>query len=201
MAVVRRCVLVALLAALAYVPVTAGHGTAAPPLTGEFLTARSTPTFEQGTIEVTADCNPSGRSTISYTATGPALAGPYPGTYVESGTATFGKLPTVPSTGAPLESFEARFTIYSSAGLVKGKKLLDPTEPSLGFCEPGGVAALGGPTFVPVSATYTAKITTATGTCTTEGETILDVVDTTLDQPETGFKLFDEVFRSGTPCV
>jgi len=51
-----------------------------PTLTGE--------TFI-GVLTVTATCDPTSNSTISYSVTGTAT-GPYPGTFTESGTATLG---------------------------------------------------------------------------------------------------------------
>jgi len=90
-----------------------------------------------GTLNVVATCNPSGNSTISYSASGVA-SGPYPGTFTETGSATIGPL-TAPQFVNGFEfgfltQFEAVFTINSVAGQVTGMKSLELPSTALGLC-------------------------------------------------------------------
>jgi hypothetical protein len=90
-----------------------------------------------GTVKVTASCNPSGTSTISYFASGVAV-GPYAGTFTETGSATIGPL----TAGVFVNGFEfgfltnldAFFTIDSPAGQVTGTKTLVLPSTVLGLC-------------------------------------------------------------------
>jgi hypothetical protein len=82
-----------------------------------------------GTFTATVDCHTDATSTVSFHAEGVA-AGPYPGTFVEDGTATIERpgLGRPSFTGGRLLSFEATFTIYAADGsLVTGQKQLNPT--------------------------------------------------------------------------
>lgn len=130
----------------------------APPqnLSGEILT-QGGPGDPNGVPTTNYSCNPSGVSTISYVATGPA-AGPYPGTFTEAGTVTFG--PYTPGT-TNVTSFEATFTVNSPSGTVTGTKTMAPVQ-SLGVavCFPSGGQ-------VHVDTDYAATI--ATGTATDQG--------------------------------
>lgn len=88
-----------------------------PTLTGEHLTAMPT---------ITTSCNPSGTSTVTFSAAGVA-AGPYPGTFTEVGTATIGPQTLSPGGGqsiGTLLTFDAVFTIHSAVGDVTGTKTL-----------------------------------------------------------------------------
>lgn len=116
------------------------HAQAAPPtLTGESLTGTNTIT--------SASCNPDGTSTFSYSASG-AAAGPYVGTFTETGTVTVGPQPIPPGTfsapGGTVMSWDATFTITSAApaATITGTKTLLPPPPGTtadvhGVCEPG----------------------------------------------------------------
>jgi hypothetical protein len=87
--------------------------------------------FDATTASVTTSttCNPTGTSTITFDASGPAF-GPYSGTFVEHGTATFGPQTQVTQFGVsfgPIIRFDASFTIFSPTGevLVTGTKELN----------------------------------------------------------------------------
>jgi hypothetical protein len=105
-------------------------------LTFEFLVADQL-TPDGGTVKVTASCNATGTSTISYFASGIAV-GPYPGTFTETGSATIGPL-TAPAfvNGFQfgfLTNLDAFFTIDSLAGQVTGTKSLVLPSTVLGLC-------------------------------------------------------------------
>jgi hypothetical protein len=134
-----------------------------PPLTNEFLTTFG-PT-------VTANCDPSGISTISFVATGSAF-GPYTGTFGESGTATIGP-PFGPFAPGPLLSFHADFLINSPSGSVSGSKDLGagPTGPTIGACtsSPDGTMVFRDIFYNPPGVTYHVSITTPNGTFPDQG--------------------------------
>ena len=117
----RICRLAAIplaLALLAAAPMTAPAQTVPPTLgTGGPFVAE---TLFEPVAQVSGDCNPDGTSVLSYTTSG-AAAGPYPGTYMESGTATVG--PQTFGLGFVL-TFDANFTIDSPVGQVLGTKTL-----------------------------------------------------------------------------
>jgi hypothetical protein len=113
--------LASLLAVSAYARTSSDGGTPTPilPLTGETLTG--TP------VTTSATCNPAGTSTFTYAVSGVA-AGPYPGTFTETGTATIGSQisPGGGTEAALLLSFNASFVINSPLGNVTGTKQLPP---------------------------------------------------------------------------
>jgi hypothetical protein len=134
----RACaILAAALCLAASLPGAAIAATPPPTLTGEFLSAF--PAFiPTSTVDIVATCTPNGSSTISWSVSGDAFA-PYPGTFVETGTATVG-----PQT-APwfvngiqlgyLVTVEAFFAIDSPIGQVIGsKRLTAPAVFDLGGC-------------------------------------------------------------------
>jgi len=127
-------------------------------LTGETL-VQPGPGLPNGVPVSTYDCNPSGTSTVTFTATGVAT-GPYPGTFTETGTVVFA--PQAPF--GTVTSFEANFTITSVNGTVTGTKKLQ-TNPStaVGFCN-----QVGGQIIADLD--YTAQITTPSGTATDQGQ-------------------------------
>jgi hypothetical protein len=102
----------------------AGAQIAVPPtLTGETLTGVPTVTFS---------CNPE-LSTISFSVSGVA-AGPYPGTFSETGSTTVGATELF---GVGPVTFDATFTIESGTTVVTGtKRLAVPTQSNttFGFC-------------------------------------------------------------------
>jgi hypothetical protein len=158
------------------------------PLTGENLLASELGT--PGTSTVSGTCNPFGTSTFTFTVTGEAF-GPYPGTFTESGTLTLGPFGAGPSFAAT--SFESTFTINSPAGTVTGSKTLTalgaPT--SLGLC---GTAAFptGGANALHFDGTlsYTATITTPTGSRTDSGESHVTLQDAQV-RGQVGFNGFN----------
>jgi hypothetical protein len=172
-------------------------------LTGEQLTAASGLSGQVGTIDIQGDCNPvSGRPTISYTASGPAV-GPYPGTYRETGTATLAHVTPV-NIGAPIVAFEAEFTIDSPLGRVMGSKQLDPAEYSAGICNLDTSLGFGVPIHeFNLGAVYTAVVSTPTMKCMTGGlAKHVDVAEQDApEHPNVDFHRFDEWFTSGTPPV
>ena len=154
--------------ALAAAAITAGVAPAAlamvPTLSGETLTATS--------VHATSTCNPGGTSTIEFTVSGLA-AGPYPGTFVETGTAT---LPPGVGTVATA-TFQASFTIQSPLGEITGTKELfvSPVFFPGSFCTNFGPI---GPIFsVHNLASYDATIKTLTGTFLDSGVSDVIVVD------------------------
>jgi hypothetical protein len=171
-------------AAACIVAATAGSGASASalvPLTGETLVASETPVLV-GSSDATLSCDPNGTSTISFHVTGGA-AGPYPGTFEESGTITLGPLTAVTptqSTFAPL-TFESTFTIFSGDTTITGTKTLTVLAFPLnqGFCGPqplpGGIIA---DAFnVDAHLTYTAQINAPTGTATDSGSSYVEYGD------------------------
>jgi hypothetical protein len=173
---------------------------APPPLTTEHLAAASGLSARAGTIAIEGNCRPAaGRPTVSYTATGPAT-GPYPGTYRETGVATLERVTPI-NAAIPLVAFTAQFTIDSPVGRVTGTKQLDPTMHHSGICNivtPAGYP-VGIYQFVAYAVSYTAGITTATGTCTTQGSSFVNVhAQDAPGHPDDAHR-FDEYFDSGTP--
>jgi hypothetical protein len=135
---------------------------------------------DPGTSTVTGTCNPLGASTFTFQVTGVAV-GPYPGTFVEEGTFTLGPF-AVPGAGFALESFDANFTITSSAGSVIGTKTLTGiASTGFGACGPfvfTGTEANAVDIETPVA--YTAEIATPGGTAMDSGESFVNYGDTQL---------------------
>ena len=219
--------------ALAVVAVLASVGTALgqtgqppAPLTGETLSAvdlaepRTECTFlpglqgpvcvpSVGEVEITSfNCTTrNDAGTASYKVTGVA-AGPYPGTFEETGTIVFAPgianplapEDPAPPFGQPVTQFTAKFTIDSPAGQVTGTKKLSVDPASAGECFQGGneevidsIAFLKG--------TYEALIKTPAGTFRDEGITVIDyTIGTRLDpetqEPNGTFGYFIETYAS-----
>jgi hypothetical protein len=134
---------------------------APPTLTGEEFTASP---------DITANCDPSGTSTVTFSASGVAT-GPYSGTFTEVGTATIGPQTLAPEGGASqgtLLTFDAVFTVQSPAGEVTGTKTLafpvtDPaTQVAVGQCNTFGPAELVD-AIDRLTVRYEAQISTAEG--------------------------------------
>jgi len=123
----------------AALPAATVASTPPPTLTSEFLSAWPIPLNEAGSsLDVVASCNATGTSTIAWSAAGNAY-GPYPGTFVETGTATIGPLDGSAGyvNGIPLGqvlSIDAFFTIDSPVGQVSGSKRLTTSAGSQGGC-------------------------------------------------------------------
>lgn len=149
----------------------------APRLTGERLDAGPAFSFLGATtFAITADCNPAGQSTVSYTATGRSI-GPFAGTFTETGTLTIGPQYTDPGQGVAygaIESFSASFSIDSAAGTVTGTKSLIPTPERKGYCvTPSAGSPFSGVNVSNQPLSYQAQITTAEGTARDDGTTLL----------------------------
>lgn len=178
----------------------------APSLSGELLEAQPAvvPTHETSFGAFT--CDKAGTTTISFEARGFA-AGPYSGTFTETGTVTIG-----PQTNTALDTrgvgaildFQATFTITSEfpPGTVTGTKRLAPTAPtaptleSIGRCDPDGSSADD----VLVSVTnphvlYDAQIDATTGARTDSG-TASVLIDST---PFPATATFQQLFNSSEP--
>ena len=143
-------------------------GSAAPPQAKPSLAGESF----AGTPTVTFACDPMNSSTISYTVTGTA-AGPYAGTFTETGTATLGpqgiwKDPTNPNAPGDVTSFNATFTIQTASGVkISGSKQLAPPGTlagNQGFCDNFGLQSFG------VQSDYTASIKAKGPSCTDTGQ-------------------------------
>ena len=108
-------------------------------------------------------CDPTGTSSASFAVSGTAT-GPYPGTYTETGTITWGPQTNGGGTGS-ITSFQAQFTITSPNGTVTGSKTLESNPTSgVAICiNQGGQVSLGD------SVNYTATISTLTGDAIDEG--------------------------------
>ncbi len=122
------------------------------------------------------NCNPDGRGTITFTATGP-VGTTYPsaplvygGTWTETGTATFG--PTVGGQ-TPIVDYDTTFTITAPDASVTVTGTTTLAEPSLFFASfaPNGGECIVVDAFTRIRAeyTYTATIVTAAGTRTDVG--------------------------------
>lgn len=199
----RLIALIALVGSLSLAAAAQAQSTPAPSLSGENLT-------EFGTAEVTsADCEegPIGvyHGTFSYEASGTA-AGPYSGTFHETGTVT---ISDSPSQTNDVVGFTAEFTIDSPLGLVTGTKTLGTEDDPLsqGICsEPEGPTG-GFQTHSAgfSNARYTATITFEDGSkCTDSGSAIVGF-NHNLAAPPSGPRLgeFQEIFASDNPdgCI
>jgi hypothetical protein len=144
---VSKALVVAALAALcAFVGTPGARGDVTPPsLVGETLTATSTDFFE-----VTLTCSVTS-SVIDFSASGVA-AGPYPGTFTESGS-------IVLSSTGQVTSFSADYSIMSAVGSVQGSKTLGAPA-GAGTCA-SSLAGFDAAFDTPVS--YTATIYPVTG--------------------------------------
>jgi hypothetical protein len=125
-------------------------------LTGEVLSGTANPTLGVGAVAI--DCQPAGTSIVTYTVEGPA-AGPYVGTFEESGTYTI--------VNGQVDSFEATFTIDAGATQVVGTKTL--RESLSAQCLPTPELGVEDFTDILVSADYEATLTTPTGTLVDRG--------------------------------
>lgn len=171
-----------------------------PTLSGELLTAGQsclgvggglgTICVQPGPSEIeltSITCHPDGSGSVSFRASGPAV-GPYPGTFTETGTFTFGEVdPLFASFGINrlVTSFSASFRIDSPVGTVEGRKFLDPvrrvelrrnarcTQTTLGDAQ----VLIQYIELILTDARYEAKITTAAGTFADRGQTLLRIDD------------------------
>ncbi len=185
--------IVAVAVALTAWLVPAATAGATPPssLTGEFLSSGST--SQNGGTLVTS-CTQTSPSTLSFAASGSVAAGPYPGTFTESGVVS---LSTVPNGfyvfGEPLlqvATIDAFFTITSPNGDVTGTQHLVTGSNAAGLCAVYNNSPLGSsgstvsgflrelnPASDGYGSSYDAIITTPTGTYEDTGTAGLLAVD------------------------
>jgi hypothetical protein len=129
---------------------------------------------------LSATCTPQADGTFTYAfaftgAQFPA-GGPFPGSWIETGTATWGPaifpVSGLPPVGDPL-SLAGSFTITAPNGTVVGTLALSPVAPAIpafgdfGFCS--------GAWFMTAHGAYTASITTTSGTTIEHGRAVLNI--------------------------
>jgi hypothetical protein len=188
-----RTLVIAASALLALPGLAAAQGT----LSGEVFSD----VFGEGDLVITsASCNPTGTSTFSFLATGPAT-GPYPGTYEETGTVTIG--PQTPGLATAVLSFTASFTIDSAVGDVTGTKSFtgpsDPVAAQDGTClDASSLGTTRSMNLDSAGVTYDATILTADGTFADHGDADVNVLEQTLDDVLVS-SAFREEFFSGLP--
>lgn len=171
----------------------------APTLAGEsfvatgdffFLPPGSTP----GEVDVNGTCNASGTSTFTFTASGPA-AGPYPGTFTETGSFTMQGPPDAEGVSV-LTDFQASFEIHSLVGEVTGTKEFTGAVPGAStVCrqEPFRVFSGLAPTH------YEARIETGGEAFTTEGEASSSLGYERFSTTLPPLADYSEFFITGTP--
>jgi hypothetical protein len=99
------------------------------------------------TVVLTGDAPGSESSSFEYSVSGVA-AGPYPGTFTETGSFTLGPIDEEFIPGqfrGNITDFEAEYTITSELGTIQGTKSLDPGRTSLGACFNYGTAPFNRP--------------------------------------------------------
>jgi hypothetical protein len=160
----RLVVMTALLLVLLSQSIALMAQTGAGTLSGEVL---SGPANNPATFNVTSlNCVANGVSSFNFTSQGIAT-GPYPGTYVESGSITFDNNLT-PGAPRPILSFSSTFTITSGVTVITGTKDVAPS-PAPPFANNGVCQSLpNGPLTVDsltvnFAATYTATIPVGPG--------------------------------------
>ena len=174
-----------------------------PTLTGEFFLADRL--AGPGTLNVVGNCNPTGTSTISYSASG-AASGPYPGTFTETGSAVIGPLTAPHFVGGFefgfLTRLDAVFTIDSVTGQVTGSKSLVVPSTALGLCydtSPGTFRELS-PDATGFGLHYDATIETGGMAFGDTGDSALTLVDCDSGGNPLGCgtatAVFNEAFRS-----
>ncbi|HEY0169940.1 MAG TPA: post-COAP-1 domain-containing protein [Pyrinomonadaceae bacterium] len=150
-------------------PTSSRAQTSGGTLNGEVL-SRTTAGADDAAFQISnLNCTQGGVAGFDFTTSGTA-AGPYPGTYTESGSVTFQNAP-----GGVILSFGSQFTITSGANVITGTKQLAPAQPpqganNLGVCQ---VSQNGNLTItninMVVAAQYTANVPTATGSVNETG--------------------------------
>jgi hypothetical protein len=173
-------------------------GAQPPTLTGESIVSTGVsfpfpPGGTPGDVNVTGTCDPSGTSTFQFTATG-AAAGPYPGTFTESGSFSMAA-PPVPGGIRELVAFNASFTIDSPNGHVTGTKSFTAAAPgATTLCSQTPYRVLSG--LAPSH--YDARIETPTETVTTSGDASSTLF---FEQGPPKAADYSESFLTGTPVV
>jgi len=178
-----------------------------PPDLGLDLEAPATPELPHEPRRVVVDVE--APVPLGVRAEGPA-AGPYPGTFEETGTFKLGEPITSDPRFRRVESFQAEFTIVSPAGRVTGTKelVLAPTTPlrsdaacGVGFPTASGTRLLDfAQAIVPEGIRYEATIETPSGTFRDQGASGVNVIYSKFFTLEGQFlgqnNLFFENFRS-----
>ena len=128
----RALVVSALVLGAIVVASPAGAVTVPPPsLVGEQLFAGADSTGGQGTFLTNFTCNADQSGQITFSANGVAV-GPYPGTFVESGSVTVGSS-TLPGAG-PITTLTTDFEITSGTTIVTGHKTVVVAPTNQGAC-------------------------------------------------------------------
>jgi hypothetical protein len=156
-------------------------------------------------VNVTADCDPDGVSTVRYTATGPAT-GPYPGTFFLSGRVTIGPQEfegALPGTVAgPVLTLTEGFVVFSPLATVTGSKTLpEDIDPSVsqGTCmEVTDFPGSGTVVVVSTQPRYDATIYEPLGTFHDEGDALLSFTELDLDVGRIAG--FDQFFLQSDPA-
>src|SRR5687768_16248093 len=115
---------VAMLLCVPAAPAAAQPNAPVVTLTGEILNTEDRTSDPRGTFDAQVTCNADGTGSIAFQVEGIAL-GPYPGTYTEQGTATFGATEaagTFLEGLSPILSFTASFKIVSGTTEITGTK-------------------------------------------------------------------------------
>ena len=190
----RRCFVLFALAFLALSTPSALALTSAPPLpSGYYVAAQTSLGLVPAAgldVQIQADCQHAGVSTVSFQAEGTVQDGPYQGgTFTEVGTATIGPQ-TDPGTiqsasgSGPLLSFESTFSIDSSSGEISGTKRLvsgsrGATCTNDPFPDGAAPSVVTWKRLVDVAATtfFDATITTTSGTTHVQGTSTAQVFD------------------------
>lgn len=174
-----------------------GGGGGTRPLTGEDLFAAD--------VNVTADCNPDGVSTVRYSANGVATP-PYPGPFFVSGVATIGPQEldgAFPGTLAgPVLTLRENFVVFSALGTVFGSKTLpEDLDPSVstGTCmEVTDFPGSGTVVNVSTQPRYEATIREPLGTFRDRGDALLSFTEIELDVGRIAG--FDQFFLQSDPA-
>jgi hypothetical protein len=151
------------------VPAAAAQVVPPPTLSGESFAAGlfTTPAGLGSIVVTSASCNPAGNSSFSYQVSGPA-AGPYPGTFTETGTVTMGPQNNPSGFSNPtalITGWTVNFTITSPTGSVTGTKTLPAgATDTVGICttasqSPVNVEQYAANVVLPPGLAYTATIT------------------------------------------
>ena len=184
----------------------AGAVTVPPPsLVGEQLFAGADSTGGQGTFLTNFTCNADQSGQITFSANGVAV-GPYPGTFVESGSVTVGSS-TLPGAG-PITTLTTDFEITSGTTIVTGHKTVVVAPTNQGAC--ATFADVGSDMFFVSQVSYTATITLSptsafqdTGTGSVVGHNALagGVFFLAVGPPEGSVSLFEESYDTSNGVV
>ncbi|HEX8499566.1 MAG TPA: post-COAP-1 domain-containing protein [Pyrinomonadaceae bacterium] len=196
----RVSVLAALALLLLSLPQASRAQAGAGTLNGETL-SRTTGAANDAAFQISnLNCTQGGVAGFDFATSGTAT-GPYPGTYVESGSVTFQNAP-----GGIILSFSSSFTITSGSTVITGTKTLAAVQPPQGSNNRGTCQVLPNGNlqvtniFMIVAAQYTATIPTATGTVTETGTSRVSGQSVVARNPDgsvaAGSYSFNETYRN-----